>query len=89
MFFLAASLSFASDKTKTEISKEETTTVSKNTNSSTSIVIVEECSVTSSGTVEMANGGSFEATLTVYGPCDASLAQKMRDAIKALRDSFQ
>nr|WP_298331974.1 hypothetical protein [uncultured Christiangramia sp.] len=46
-----------------------------------------ECSITSSGTVETANG-SFTATLTVTGPCDASLAGDMRAAIKALRDSF-
>jgi len=46
-----------------------------------------ECSITSSGTVETANG-SFTATLTVTGPCDASLAGKMRAAIKTLRDSF-
>lgn len=50
---------------------------------------VVECSVTSSGTVEMSNGETFTATLTVTGPCDASLAQKMRDAIKSLRDSFK
>jgi len=47
-----------------------------------------ECSVTSSGTIETSNG-SFEATLTVTGPCDASLAQKMREAIATLRAAFK
>lgn len=47
-----------------------------------------ECSITSSGTVETSSG-SFTATLTVTGPCDASLADDMRAAIKALRDSFK
>lgn len=51
--------------------------------------IAEECSVTASGTVEMANGGSFTASITVSGPCDASLANKLRSAIKGLRDSFK
>lgn len=46
-----------------------------------------ECSITSSGTIETSTG-SFEATLTVTGPCDASLADKMREAIRVLRASF-
>lgn len=52
-------------------------------------MIADECSVTASGTVEMASGGSFIATITVSGPCDASLADKLRSAIKGLRDSFK
>jgi len=89
MFFLAASLSFANEKGESEISKDKTTIVSSRTDTETTSLIVDECSVTSSGTVEMAGGGSFTATLTVTGPCDSSLAQKMRDAIQALRDSFK
>ena len=74
IFFFSVTLSFANEIPKiTEDIKETTKTISK-----TNVLTVDECSVTSSGTVEMAGGGSFQATLTVTGPCDASLAQKMR-----------
>ncbi len=48
-----------------------------------------ECSVTASGTVESAELGTFTATITVTGPCDASLADQMREAIAELRAAFK
>lgn len=48
-----------------------------------------ECSVTASGTVESAELGTFTATITVTGPCDASLAKQMREAIAELRAAFE
>lgn len=48
-----------------------------------------ECSVTASGTVESAELGTFTATITVTGPCDASLAAQMREAIAELRAAFK
>lgn len=49
----------------------------------------EGCSVTASGWVHSEELGSFQATITVTGPCDASLADKMRQAIADLRAGFQ
>ncbi len=48
-----------------------------------------ECSVSTSGKIVSAEFGTFVATITVKGPCDASLAQKMREAIAAMRAEFK
>jgi hypothetical protein len=47
------------------------------------------CTISASGTVGSAEFGTFVATITVKGRCDASLAKKMRQAIAALRDEFK
>ena len=49
----------------------------------------DECSVTSTGWVHSAELGSFQATLTVTGPCDGSLANTLRKAIADLRAAFK
>ncbi len=50
--------------------------------------IYKQCSVTSSGTVQTENM-AFTLVLTVTGPCNSSLAQKMRDAIATVRAAFK
>tara|TARA_Y100001935_G_C17286490_1_gene500673 strand:+ start:1406 stop:1657 length:252 start_codon:yes stop_codon:yes gene_type:complete len=45
------------------------------------------CSVTTSGTVEVGDNISIEMTITVEGPCDARLAQMVRDRIAEIRAS--
>lgn len=99
VFFVASMLlvsvsSFASEKENpVEADKEKTSIenveIENNQINSASKEVKDEveCSITSSGTVETSTG-SFEATLTVTGPCDASLAGKMREAIRVLRASF-
>ncbi|MGB5371359.1 MAG: hypothetical protein WBN18_13100 [Flavobacteriaceae bacterium] len=47
------------------------------------------CTISASGSVGSAEFGTFVATITVKGRCDASLAKKMRQAIAALRDEFK
>jgi hypothetical protein len=47
------------------------------------------CTISASGTVGSAEFGTFVATITVKGPCDARLAKKMRQAIAAMRDEFK
>lgn len=49
----------------------------------------DECSVTATGWVHSESLGSFQATITVTGPCDASLADQMRKAIAELRAGFK
>ncbi|WP_088341610.1 hypothetical protein [Robiginitalea sediminis] len=49
----------------------------------------QECSVTATGWVHSETLGSFQATITVTGPCDATLAEKMRHAIAELRAGFK
>lgn len=46
------------------------------------------CTLTSSGTV-YSSSGSFEATITVKGSCDASLSKKLIAAIADLRAAFK
>lgn len=50
---------------------------------------LDECSVTASGWVHSSELGSFQATLTVTGPCDSSLADSMRQVIAELRAAFK
>lgn len=52
-------------------------------------VYEDECSVTASGWVHSSELGSFRATLTVTGPCDARLADALRNAIAELRAAFE
>ena len=47
------------------------------------------CSVTAIGMVHSAEFGVFEAKVTVKGPCNASIANKLRKAIAALRAAFE
>ncbi len=49
----------------------------------------DDCSVTASGWVHSAELGSFQATVTVTGPCDSSLADTLRKAISELRAAFK
>jgi hypothetical protein len=49
----------------------------------------DQCSVTASGWVHSSELGSFQATITVTGPCDASLADRLRQAIADLRAGFK
>ena len=53
------------------------------------LAMADECSVTSTGWVHSAELGSFQATLTVTGPCDGSLADSLRKAIAELRAAFK
>ena len=43
------------------------------------------CSVTTSGTVEVGDNITIVMTITVEGPCDARIAQMVRDRIAEIR----
>ena len=78
MLFLATTLSYGHTKND-KIEKPQ----------ETKEVLVEEedygCSVTTSGTVEVGDDITIEMTITVEGPCDARLAQIVRDRIAEIR----
>ena len=52
-------------------------------------VPTEACSVTATGWVNSSELGTFQATITVTGPCNASLADRLRKAIAELRAGFK
>lgn len=54
-------------------------------NNSEEIPLEEQCSVTTSGTVEVGDSITIEMTITVVGPCDSRMAQKVRDRIAEIR----
>lgn len=61
----------------------------KSKNSKVNVLVEENrtCSVTTSGTVEVGDDITIQMTITVNGPCDARLAQKVRDRIAEIRSS--
>ncbi len=89
IFLLAVTYSFAISSEGIENHELKKFTFAQNEILYHNHIMADECSVTASGTVEMANGGSFTTSITVYGPCDARLADRLRAAIKGLRDSFK
>jgi hypothetical protein len=85
ILLFVVSISFAKNNNSTEATekKEEKTIVIK-----IKTYNGETCSVTSSGIIHSAEYGDIPMTLTVTGPCDASLAQIMRDKIAEIRAEF-
>lgn len=83
--FLVSSVSgFANNVELSETISVEKTLAVKNENASQQLLF-DECSVTSSGTATTSDGTVVNLTITVTGPCNASIAQKMRDEIRKLR----
>lgn len=94
MLLLFTVASFATEGNENIATPEkETTRLEQKSNDildttpSPEFLLVKKCSVTSTGIVQT-DGMAFEITLTVTGPCDSSLAQKMRDAIKEVRGAM-
>lgn len=58
------------------------------TNSQNENLEIFQCSVSSSGTARLSDGTTVELTITVTGPCNSSLAGKMRSAIAQARSDM-
>lgn len=88
LFLLALLFAFAQSFANNNNWKVENTTSQIERNDKNESLEVFQCSVTASGTAKRSNGSVVNLTITVTGPCDSSLADKMRSAIAKARGVF-
>ena len=84
LFLVSSVSSFANNVELPETITVKKVVTVKDVNMSQQIAF-DGCSVTASGTVTTSDGTVLNLTITVTGPCNASIAQIMRDEIAKIR----